>query len=174
MSALEIIGISALPALLIMVVTWFMARHYITAQRLFYEQELRLKNMKIVTPTQLQAYERLTLVLERTKPESMLNRLTFVGLSKQQMQTLLMQTIRDEFEHNMSQQLYVSPKVWYLIKQARESLVQLINTLAEQLPEEVDALTFAKALVQVYAAQETTPTEQALEHLNQEVKQICA
>ena len=73
-------------------------------------------------PTRLAAYERLTLLMERTKPDVMVLRFDLSNLSVVQVQQLLLTTVREEFEHNMAQQIYVSLELWAMIGTAREKI----------------------------------------------------
>jgi hypothetical protein len=81
--------------------------------------ELMLNNQKVTLPLRLQAYERLTLFLERISPESLIVRVNKAGMSAQKLQTALLESIRAEWEHNLSQQLYVSHEAWELVKNAK-------------------------------------------------------
>lgn len=134
--------------------------------------ELRKLNVNQVTPVRLRAYERLTLLLERTKPEAMLLRLNLSHLTNFNLQTQLLQTIRDEFDHNMGQQIYVSAEAWTLVMNARESLMRLINGAAAQVQPSESAMQLAESVIQTYASKETTPTEIALDFLRKEVNLI--
>ena len=123
----EILKIT-LPALLV-----FLAG-YLAIERLLREEanrrkvELTVNSKKITTPIRLQAYERIVLFLERISPESLLVRVNQPGLSVQKFQSALLASIRSEWEHNLSQQIYISPKAWGLVKNAKDNVVKLINT----------------------------------------------
>ncbi len=80
---------------------------------------------------QLQAYERLSLLLERIAVQNMLLRRPAGELSAQQYTASLLLTIREEFEHNVTQQVYVSDALWQIILQARDNVSQLIVRAAE-------------------------------------------
>ena len=103
--------------------------------------ELKRESQKTISPIRLRAYERLTLLLERTKPEHMIMELrqnqpdAFTTWTVMQMQQYLLQTIRAEFDHNQSQQVYVSEEVWDLIINARDQLGAFVIAMAAQLPK---------------------------------------
>lgn len=103
------------------------------------QQETFIKMMrnaevqKLVVPIRLQAYERLLLYLERIQVDGLVMRVSQVGMSSLQLQSALIRTIREEFEHNISQQLYVTDEAWEQIKEARERIVQLINIASKQV-----------------------------------------
>ena len=76
----------------------------------------------------MRAYERIVLFLERTQPNSILMRQNLTKMNCLQLQTTLLKQIREEFEHNVAQQLYVSREAWALVCNAKESLVKLFWT----------------------------------------------
>lgn len=148
----------------------------IVVTRIFFKHEDRRfkaerykQNSEIVLPIILRAYERLAIFLQRTTPESMLTRLDFSGLTVVQLQQMLHKVIRDEFEHNASQQIYVSPQTWNMVVAARESIVKLINTAAAQLDSDAPAIVLAQTLISTYAASGDTPTEVALNYITHEI-----
>ena len=134
--------------------------------------ELKKDSQKAISPIRLRAYERLTLLLERTTPEHMLMGLDLSSMTVPQLQQHLLQTIRAEYEHNMSQQVYVSDEVWALIINARDQMASFIVGITAQLPPDADAMTYAKILLTAYASNGTTPTEKALEELKNEAKTL--
>ena len=134
--------------------------------------ELKRESQKTISPIRLRAYERLALLLERTTPEHMLMGLDLNSMTVPQLQQHLLQTIRQEFEHNMSQQVYVSEEVWALVINARDQMAAFVVGIASQLPPGADAMTYAKTLLTAYASNGTTPTDKALEELKSEAKEI--
>lgn len=125
-----------------------------------------------VSPIRLRAYERLTLLLERTKPEHMLMGLDLSSMTMHELQQHLLQTIRSEFEYNMSQQVYVSDEAWTMVINARDQMAAFVVGIASQLPQEADAMTYAKALLAAFSSNGTTPTDKALEALKNEAKEF--
>ncbi|MCQ2332536.1 MAG: hypothetical protein MJZ95_04980 [Paludibacteraceae bacterium] len=141
-----------------------------------YRQESKRRDFEIfkmqkdvVLPMRLQAYERMTLFLQRIQPESMLTRFQFDKLTVKQLQQMLLQSVRDEFNHNAAQQIYVSPKVWGLVLNSRESVCQLINSCAAQLPADATAMELAKLMLETYAYSDETPIDLALQQMRREV-----
>lgn len=127
----------------------------------------------VVLPLQLQAYERLVVLTERISPEQLINRLNQPEFSARAMQQLLVQTIKAEYDHNVSQQVYVSKEAWDAVKNAKEQLISLINRLAAQLPEQATALELNKKLLELMLKNETAfPTQTAQEILSQEAKKL--
>lgn len=140
--------------------------------------ELKRESQKSISPIRLRAYERLTLLLERTKPEHMIMEMqkaypeAMTTWTVGQMQQYLLQTLRAEFDHNQSQQVYVSDEVWDLIINARDQMGAFLIAITAQLPKEATAQTYVTALLTAYASNGTTPTEKALEELKNEAKSL--
>lgn len=88
----------------------------------------------ILHPLRLQAYERFVLFLERSEPGGLLMRLNSPGLTALQLQSLAVKTIREEFDYNISQQLYISIPLWQMIKKCKEEAIAMINQATIELP----------------------------------------
>ena len=140
--------------------------------------ELKRESQKSISPIRLRAYERLALLLERTKPEHMLMELrakepeALSTWTVGQVQQYLLQTIRLEFDHNQSQQVYVSDEVWDMIINARDQMAAFVISIVAQIPSGADAQTYANALLTAYASNGITPTDKALEELKKEAKEM--
>lgn len=96
--------------------------------------ELRLKYSENILPNKLQAYERMTLFLERIRPSSLIRRVTPTDDSKSYEFTLI-ETIQTEFEHNLAQQLYINPNSWKIILSAKNATQLLIKNTIEAMKD---------------------------------------
>ena len=140
--------------------------------------ELKRESQKTISPIRLRAYERLTLLLERTKPEHMVmemqknNPEAMTTWTIGQMQQYLLQTLRAEFDHNQSQQVYVSDEVWDLIVNARDQLATFVIAMSAQLPKDATAQLYATTLVTAFNSNGLTPSDKALEELKREAKEL--
>ena len=140
--------------------------------------ELKRESQKSISPIRLRAYERLALLLERTKPEHMLMELrqnqpdALTTWSVLQVQQYLLQTIRAEFDHNQSQQVYVSEEVWDMIINARDQMAAFVIAMSSQLPKDATAQVYATTLMTAFNSNGTTPTDKALEELKREAKEL--
>lgn len=138
-------------------------------KRLF---ELRKLSQKEISPIRMQAYERLVLLLERTTPEHMLLQVNLNEMSVSQLQQHLLQTIRNEFDFNLSQQIYVSETVWSKLMLARNEMMAFVNGVKMQLRDGSSTLTYAKNLIEAYANNGATPHEGAMEALKAEAAEL--
>lgn len=127
---------------------------------------------KVVTPIQLQAYERLVLFLERMNPDNLVLRCYEPSMDSKLLKDVMVKNIRDEFEHNLSQQLYISNQAWALIKNAKEEMISLINSVQakkQESEEKVSATGFVGNLFEQFAGKKN-PLEQAMEVLKEEIQ----
>jgi hypothetical protein len=131
--------------------------------------ELRAQNQRQALPLRLQAYERLALFLERISPNSLVVRVKSGSLSNAEYLLLLQKSIRDEYEHNLSQQIYVSDEVWDYVTTAKSATVSLLNTVSAQLDPEASGAELSKALLGAAMELKQLPTQAALKHLKAEV-----
>ena len=111
------------------------------------KMELRVQSLKIIMPLRVQAYERFLLYLERVQLPQLVKRVYTPGMEKGTLHLLLLQNVREEFEHNLAQQLYVAGTTWTAVMNAKEELVNQINETFEQLKDENDTAIIAQSLV---------------------------
>ena len=98
-------------------------------------------------PLQLAAYERLVILADRIAIPNLISRSSQPGMDKVQMQQLLTQTIRQEFDHNLSQQIYVSADAWEAVRNLKDQNIHLINQVASVLPPEATGLDLSKKIL---------------------------
>ena len=165
---MDIITIT-IPALLVMLTAWLVMRYLLKNDQDKRKQEMILQNSRTVTPIKLQAYERIVLFLERISLESMLVRINSPGMSAAQLHSSLLTTIRSEFEHNLSQQIYMSPQAWEVIRNARSTMIKIINSEMEKMPKKATGMEFSKRLLETVMELEKEPTRTAIEYIKAEV-----
>ena len=125
---------------------------------------------KAVIPIQLQAYERLVLFLERMKPDNQVLRCYQPDMNTRLLRDVMIQNIRDEYEHNLSQQLYVSPQSWVYIKNAKEEIINILNSLVPKDDEQLTPTQYAGMLFEKMASQ-NNQIELAQEFLKKEIQE---
>ena len=128
-----------LPALIVAGAIYFLFQQFLEREQQRRVVEMRLEASKTTLPLRLQALERVTLLLERIAPNNLLVRVSSAGLSAADYHRMLLLEIRAEVEHNLSQQLYMQPDTWAAVKQAQETVVNLISTQFRGLPNPQEA-----------------------------------
>jgi hypothetical protein len=126
----------------------------------------------ISLPLQLQAYERLTVYIERMAPQNLINRLHQSDLSVVDMQINLITAIKAEFEHNVSQQIYVSKRAWEAVKTVKDQTTALINQVAGKLPPDASGKDLNRKLLQTFLELSQTPHELAQSILQEEAQRL--
>lgn len=97
---------------------------------------------------QLQAYERLTLLVDRIALHNLISRVNRSGISAREMQTLLTHSLREEFDYNITQQIYVTPQAWNAVKNLKEQNMLVVNQLANALPPHATGLDLNKLVLE--------------------------
>jgi MFS superfamily sulfate permease-like transporter len=161
-----------IPALIVFFTAWGLLRNLIKNDQDKRRQELVLQNSRTVTPIKLQAYERIVLFLERISLESLLVRVSSADMTAQQLHSALLNAIRSEFEHNLSQQIYMSQQAWEVVRNARSNMIKIINSEAEKMPVDSSGMSFSKQLLEKIMELEKEPTRAAIEYVKNEVARI--
>ena len=162
----------AIPALIVFLATYLLVSKMLNEQASKRSADITLNNQKITLPIRLQAYERIVLFLERVSPESLLLRTNQPGLTAQNLQANLISNIRAEWEHNLSQQIYLSSNAWERVKSAKANVIKLISLCAEKVNPDDPAMMLSKLILDSLVELEHHPTAQAIELLKKEVAEI--
>ncbi len=158
--------IIAVIALVIAIVAFFMAK------KKNVPQPAPEQNFNSI-PLQLQAYERLVLLTERISLPNLISRLNQPQLSAKELQVLLNENIKQEFEYNATQQIYVSPVAWEAVRNLRDQNMLIINQVANLMPAEARASDLSKQLLEVIMSQNEAALHTiVLNALNFEAKQL--
>jgi hypothetical protein len=158
-----------IPSLIVFFTAWIILRNMIKNDQDKRRQELVLQNSRTVTPIKLQAYERIILFLERISLESLLIRVSTPEMSAAQLHTAMLNAIRSEFEHNLSQQIYMSQQAWEVVRNARSNMIKMINSEAEKIPQESPGMTLSKKLLEKIMEMEQEPTRAAIDFVKAEI-----
>ena len=174
----------AVPVLLLLVAIVYVP-HYVSRQNravlgylkeyleltrdMFHEDRQKEKEKGRINLT-LQAFERMMLFLERINPPNLLPRVMTPGIKAGRLQSLLLASIREEYEHNMSQQIYISDDTWELIKSAREEVATMINLAASKIPQDAPGTDFARKLLTEEYPERKMFIEKAMKSLKKELK----
>ena len=160
------------PAFLVMIVLFWMMNKNARRDREQRLIDLRKNLQKETIQLRLQAYERLVLFLERISPNSILPRLHRGGMTAGQLQNELLVTIRTEFEHNFSQQLYVSKNAWEQVKEAREQMVRIVNIAMKETGDNATGIQLSTRIFEHFIRTEELPTEKGIDFLKNEARQL--
>lgn len=130
--------------------------------------EVKRENNKVTLPSRLQAYERLVLLMERISPGALVMRMSTSGITSTQMHAELLKALRSEFDHNITQQVYVSRTAWEAVKNAKEETVKLVNYAASHVGPDAKGVDLAKTILEMTMKLDNLPTQIACDVLREE------
>jgi len=125
-----------------------------------------------ILPLKLQAYERLMLLCERISIPNLTYRLANKDITKDQLQTAMMIAIQQEYEHNLTQQIYVSDKLWDIINLAKDQTIQIISKASESMQVGDPPSMMVERATRLINNMNMNPLEQAKSAIKQELKQL--
>jgi hypothetical protein len=159
------------PASVVLYAAYLLVRTFIHKEIELRKLEVRSRAIETILPNRLQAYERMVLFLERMSPQNLLVRLSASGMPAREFHQLLLSEIRNEYNHNVSQQVYISQQVWELIKNAKEDLIVSINDAASEMNLESTSLDLSKKIFEKSINKSVDPLGHALVELKKEIQQ---
>lgn len=162
-----------LPAIIVLVTVYVMLTKQSQKEEKFRLFELKKKHSKESLPIRLQAYERLTLFLYRIAPENLLPRTQNTSMNVKGFALVLLQTIKSEFEHNITQQVYVSSSTWYSVVKYKDDLGNLIREKAQELDPNEPAFKLVESILTTLMDDADVLEQQTvLSKIKKEVKQM--
>lgn len=160
-----------LPAAIFLYGMFLLVRSFINRDIELRRLEVRGRAIETILPNRLQAYERICLFLERISPQNMLLRLNTPGIPAREFHRMLLDEIRNEYNHNVSQQVYMSEAVWNLVKNAKEDLIIQINEASQSMHAESTSLDLAKKIFELAMDKKIDPMGHALSEVKKEIQQ---
>ncbi len=157
-----------LPAGIVFLTTYYLVKNFLNHESQKKVMDLKTANQTLLTPIRLQAYERVILLMERLKPDSLVMRAN-KNVSASMLHGELLKMIRSEFEHNLSQQIYMSSQSWAAIVKAKEETIKLINVAAAQVSSEAGGMELAQAIINVASQLSALPTKEAIDFIKKEI-----
>ncbi len=159
-----------LPAIVVGLVAYFFFKGHTANEEGRRRYLIQKEAQKNIIPIRLQAYERITLFLERIDPKKILLRVKPFSNDLQEYETLLIQNIDNEYEHNLVQQIYITPECWNLINAAKNATIQVIRQAS--MNEKVDDSDKLRAFLLNHFMDEVTPSHKALLFVKKEVSEL--
>ncbi|MDO7171276.1 hypothetical protein [Mariniflexile sp. AS56] len=160
----------AIPSIITGIIAYHFFKEHIKNEdgkrRFLLKKELQVNAL----PMRLQAYERMVLFLERMAPSSLLIRIPPISSDKDAYESLIIQSIEQEYEHNLTQQVYISEKCWSIINASKNATIQLIRK-ANSL-EKTDTANKLREVVLTEMMDRRSPSDAALSFLKEEVSDL--
>lgn len=134
--------------------------------------QLKKERQKYFLPNRVEAYQRSVLFMERISPNSLVMRLHNPGLPAKALQAKLLQAIREEYDHNVAQQLFVSPQAWEMVKTSKEETIKIINLAGNQMHGTAMGMDLSSKIFEIAAEIGKLPTEITIDYLKKELQEL--
>jgi len=164
-----------IPALVVLLGSYLIVKRFLVSELKRKQIALLQETQNITIPLRLQAYERLAMLVERMHPRQLVPRVVEAGMTVSDLQQALLFNIKTEFEHNLSQQIYVSKEVWSTVKTVKEQELNMIGHIAKLLQPDAPAKELHMRIVDyVLTTESALPTDIALQVINDEAKRVLS
>ncbi len=156
------------PAALMLLLTYLLLSNFVdneeSKRRFYLKKDLQKKSL----PMRFQAFERLTVFLERITPNHLVLRVKPGQLDAKAYAVLLTTNVRSEFDYNISQQVYISDETWRIIVSAKSQMISMINQAANSLEADATGFDLSRKLIELEMEVQLFPTKAALLKLKAE------
>jgi len=161
-----------LPSSLVLVGMYLAIKNMVSKELEEAKLEIKNKNVEILLPLRLQATERLCLFLERMSLNNLIVRVNEPGITTGHLHKKLLEELRNEYNHNLSQQVYISTKSWAAVKKSVQDITTLINKAAEGMDVNSKSIDLAKRIFDFSVSLKQDPTSHAIKMIKGEVQQF--
>jgi len=134
--------------------------------------ELNKETRSHILPLRLQAHERLIIFVDRINPANLLVRLHQQGIDLATLQAGVLSEIRAEYQHNITQQLYVDPVTWGVVRKLKDDTIAMINNAVQGLPAGSNGIELSKAILQHMATIDENPYDLTLELIKKDISRL--
>ncbi len=161
-----------IPAFIVFLTVYLMLRQYFKSEEKSQIFDFKAGHRKITLPLRLQAYERLAVLCERISLPNLILRIRTNSMTASDLQIALQIAIQQEFEHNVAQQIYVSPELWQILNLAKNDTINMINHVASETPKGTSGLEYSRAIFKFLNERGVTGLDKARIAINKEVSNI--
>ena len=161
LSYYEIILFMVIPVIILYGAIYLLFRQFFTNQYKLQVAQAAKSQSDSTARFKLQAYERLMLFCERIAVKNLLLRLQSSNMSARDLQSALILAVQQEFEYNLSQQLYVSMQLWTIIELAKNQIIEIVTHVSTNVPSNASAEELSQQLILFDESQKQSPVETA-------------
>ncbi|MEY4603553.1 MAG: hypothetical protein RIT43_845 [Bacteroidota bacterium] len=172
MDVLLQIALILIPSGAVLLTTIYFLRREASKEVMNMKAELKKQRQEYFLPSRVEAYQRAVLLMERIHPNSLVMRLHNPGLPAKALQAEFLKAIREEYDHNVAQQLFVSPKGWQMVKNSKEETIKIINIAGNQMLATSTGMDLSAKIFEIVAEVGQLPTEITVEYLKTELQEL--
>lgn len=166
------VAIFASGGIITVVAAYFLIKNDIQNYFRFKTLTANKDNRTSLFPLRLQAHERLIVFIDRINPTNLLVRIHIQGIGVKELQTLILDEIKSEYQHNITQQLYVSAVSWNVVRKLKDDTIAMINNVVQGLPETATGVTISKKVLQHMSGMEENPYDLTINLLKKDIHQM--
>ncbi len=153
-------------------IAFYLIKPYLDKQDTIQLLELKKNISSQTLPLRLQAYERMVLFIERVNPANMLIRLKAGDYTASELHALVVNEVRNEYQHNITQQIYVTLRAWGVIKQLKNDTLNIVSNAAKALPENASGMELARIILAHLSQLENDPYDIAVGLIRKDLDNI--
>lgn len=170
------IALIILPAGAVLMTTLFFLRKNAEKEDKQYmrqlQSELKKQRQEFFLPNRVEAYQRAVLLMERIHPNSLIMRTINPGLPAAVYQAELLKAIRDEYDHNVAQQLFITTGLWEMVRNSKEETVKIVNIAGKQMPATAMSTDLAAKIFELIAEIGELPSEITVKALKEDLQRL--
>ena len=166
------VAIAALGGTITVMVAYFLIKNDIQNYFRFKFLNSNKESKATLLPLRLQAHERLIVFIERINPSNLLLRLHQPGISLVALQNIVLNEIKNEYQHNITQQLYVNFTSWQIVRKLKDDTIAMINNTVQGMPQSAEGIDLSKKILQHMSEIEENPDEMAINILKKEIHDL--
>jgi len=166
------IALIIFPAGGVLLTAIFFLRRETSKEVIQMQVELRRQRQEYFLPSRVEAYQRAVLLMERIHPNSLVMRLHNPGLPAKALQAEFLKAIREEYDHNVAQQLFVSPQGWQMVKNSKEETIKIINIAGNQMQPTSTGMDLSAKVFELVAEIGQLPSEITTDYLKKELQDL--
>jgi len=151
---------------------WYLIRNEVQKYFQLKSFEARKEERSHLLPLRLQAHERMIVFIERINPANLFVRLHQQGISGRELQGIILNEIRTEYQHNVTQQLYVNPASWNVLRKLKEDTIAMLNNAVAGLPAEASGIDLSRKVLEHMASISENPYDLSLELIQKDIHQL--
>ncbi len=134
--------------------------------------DLKKERQNFFLPSRVESYQRAVLLMERIHPNSIVMRLHNPALPAKMFQSELLKAIREEYDHNVAQQIFISLQGWEMVRNSKEETIKIINLAGSQMDVTSMSSDLAAKIFEIVAEVGKMPTEIAVDYLKTELQKL--
>jgi hypothetical protein len=168
---LDVLGF-VLPAVVVFIAVYLVFYKFLQEDYNKRLLDIKEKTAGAVTPLKLQAYERITIFLDRISPDNLIIRLSKANQGADELRNLLVANITEEYNHNISQQIYVSDQTWQVVSNVKEQIIAIIDQSYKELPPDAKGTDLGKMVLHKLLVNKEKPTDLAIRFIKKEIELV--